>query len=173
MNEKPRKVGEIAVQLGVVPNTIRNYCKRYPDYLSISANPPSNGVRLFTTHDLNVLAFINNAVNEGLNHDEIAVQLAAKTFNSDGVDLIVGLAEVMPPETAPTAQEGQGEAMLLPAVISDMQTRLQALELDRVVQARQLSHKAVRYARLEGAAIALLAGGFVMYLWWLLMGIGS
>lgn len=76
-------------------------------------------------------------------------------------------------DATPNAQDGQGEAILLPAVISDMQTRLQALERDRVVQARQLSRRAVRYARLEGAAIALLAGGFVMYLWWLLMGIGS
>lgn len=106
MNEKPRKVGEIAEALGVVPNTIRNYCKRYASYLSASANPPANGVRLFTTRDLNALTFIHAAVKEGASHDEITVQLAAKSFSDGDVDVIVGMAEVLPPEASPEPQEG-------------------------------------------------------------------
>lgn len=167
MNAKPRKVGEIADALGVVPNTIRNYCRRYPSYLSASANPPSNGMRLFTTRDFNVLAFIHNAVNEGLNHDEISMQLAEKSFNSDGVDLIVGLAEVMPVEETPKPQEGPEAPLLVSSAISDLQARMRAMERARALQEHKLEERERRWARLEGAVIALLAGGFVLWIWYL------
>jgi DNA-binding transcriptional MerR regulator len=156
---------EAAPLVGVAASTIRNWCKTFANELSPGANPPSGNERRLTQEDVAKLQRVKAWRDNRLPPQEITRLLQAAATADDLTHIVI--------DATPTAQEGQGEALLLPAVISDIQTRLQALERDRVVQARQLSHKAVRYARLEGAAVALMAGGFVMYLWWLLMGIGS
>lgn len=164
MNAKPFKVGDLATQLGVVPNTIRNYCKRYAPYLSAGANPPAGRERLFTTRDLNVLTYINVAVNEGVQHDELTVQLAAKTFNDGEADVVVGMVEVMPAKVAPSPQEGQGDALAVHAALSTMQAQINAIQRTQTT----LLRAAVLWGALWGAIGALTFAGFVVWVLWLL-----
>jgi DNA-binding transcriptional MerR regulator len=135
MSETPMKVGEIALQLGVDRNTIRNWCRRYAAHLSEGANPPPGGQRIFTTRDANVLAYIHTAMNDGVNHDEIAIRLGEKTFNEGEIDIVVGETPVqpttpveMPPETTRPASDAPEAPILLPVLLTSIDKRIDALE---------------------------------------------
>lgn len=163
--EKPMKVGEIASTFGVDSNTVRNWCKRYADYLSPAAKPAGGGVRLFSSRDFAVLSYIHSGLNGGMNHDEIAVKMAEMSFNDGQVDIIIGLADVLPPEATPTSQEGQGEALAVQVALSTMQNQIEAVQ--RRLDARDL--KAIYEAERRGAAVALVFVGFLLLFAWLLV----
>jgi DNA-binding transcriptional MerR regulator len=160
MPETPVKVGEIAKSLAVDPNTIRNYCRRYPQYLSPSANPANGGTRLFTSRDVALLSFIHSALHSGMNHAEISMKLHEKSFNVDGQDIVVGMVDVVPAQAAQTALA----PLALPAEISIMRHEIDEI---RATQ-RLLLRAAVLWGALLGAIAALVAGGFMLWVLWLL-----
>lgn len=166
MNAKPMKVGEIAMQFNVTPNTVRNWCRRYAAYLSAGANPTGGGERIFSPRDIAVFAYVHTAMQDGVNHGEIALQLAEKTFNSDGEDLFVGLTEVVsttPAQAPPTAQESPSDAGMLPIVLSSMASRQDATDkridsLERALLA--LDQRQV--ARADSMVTGIVIGGAVV-----------
>lgn len=100
-HESPRKVSDLAAAFGVDANTIRQWCRRYAQYLSAGAKPPSGGTRLFSARDFSVLSYVHAALNSGMNHAEIGMKMAEISFNDGESDVIVGLPEVLPPESPP------------------------------------------------------------------------
>lgn len=152
---------EAARLVGVSASTIRNWCKAFANDLSDGANPPPGNERRLTQDDIAKLQRVKMWRDNRRTPQEIARLLQA-VATEEPAHIVID---------APTPQEAHSDALLLPAVISDMQSRLQALERERVAQARQLTRRAVRYARLEGAIVATLAGAFVLWVWWLLMGL--
>lgn len=166
------KVGEIAIQLGVDRNTIRNWCKRYAAHLSEGANPSTGSERLLTTRDVNVLTYIQSAVNDGVNHDEITVRLGEKTFNAHEIDIVVGESQdepVQPPEAPQTPLETSlattDSPAMLPMVLTSIEARLQSLERHRDAQIRD----ATREGEIRGATLALAIGGVVLFIIWSLL----
>ena len=156
MNAKPLKVGEIAKQLGVTTNTVRNWCKRYAEHLSYSANPPGGGERLFNTQDVNVLTYIQSAMNEGMNHHEIAVRLGEKEFSSNEVEIIVptpGTSLTAPPEQPQDAPNGP---TMLPAVLQTIDSRFQAIE--RRIEAQAIEAMAAQRDRVTMLVVGGLGG---------------
>jgi DNA-binding transcriptional MerR regulator len=166
MNAKPLKVGEIAKQFGVTTNTIRNWSKRYTEHLSDSANPPGGGERLFTTRDVNVMAYIQSAMNEGMNHNEISVRLGEKTFTGASVDIIV---------PTPTPQEAPDGPAMLPAVLQSIDSRFQAIERRievQAIEARAAQRERVAMLVVGGLGGILLTVG-VLAAWVWMMGNGG
>lgn len=161
--EKPMKVGEIASTFGVDSNTVRNWCKRYADYLSPAARPAGGGVRLFSSRDFAVLSYIHSALNGGMIHDEIAVKMAEMSFNDGEVDIIVGLADVLPPEATPTSQEGQGEALAVQVALSTMQSQIEAVRSNQ----ERLLNRELRYGMMMGSIVTLAAAAFLLWVLWL------
>lgn len=156
---------EAAPLVGVSANTIRGWCKLYADELSAGANPPPGNERRLTQEDIAKLQRVKAWRDDRMPPQEIARLLQAAATADEQAHIVI--------DATPTPQERQGEVLLLSAVITDIQVRLQALERERVVQARKLEGRAIRWARLEGAVIALLAGGFVLWILWLLANVGE
>lgn len=160
MNANPMKVGEIAKQLGVTTNTVRNWCRRYAESLSESANPPGGGERLFTTQDVNVLAYIQSAMNEGMNHAEIAVRLGEKEFSSAEVETIVPTPGTsitthhQPPQDAPDSPA------MLPAVLQGIDSRFQAIE--RRIEAQAVEAKATQSERINILITGIVIGAVLV-----------
>lgn len=75
--QMPRKTGEIAKDLNVTPNTIRNWCELYARFLSPLANPTlGNQERIFTPRDVTVLKMIAQLRAERKTHSEITQRLS-------------------------------------------------------------------------------------------------
>ena len=60
---------DIAKELGVTTNSIRNWTRRYAEYLSDSAYPKPGAQRTFTQRDRVVMSFVAQMVNDGRRHD--------------------------------------------------------------------------------------------------------
>lgn len=163
MTEKPMKVGEIAKTFGVDPNTVRNWCERYAEYLSDAAKPPTGGVRLFSSRDFTVLSFVNSALNGGMIHDEIAMKMAETSFNAGESDIILSYIDIPPPQTKITTQETQYVVIELPSTAI---ARFEAIE--RRLDARDRS--IMLWGALWGAIAALGLGAFVLWVLWLVVG---
>lgn len=161
--EKTMKVGEIAKLLDVDPNTIRNWCKRYAPYLSPTANPPTGNDRYLSARDYNVLAYIQSAVNGGLNHHELVVKLGEMSFNDGEADIIIGLSEVLPPQAYPTPQEGRSDALMVQEALSTMRGQIEALRRTQQV----LLSEALRWGMLLGSIVTLAAAAFLVWVLWL------
>ena len=166
------KVGEIARRLDVVPNTIRNWSKRYAPYLSPGANPAGGGERAYSLRDLNVLTFIHAAVHEGVNHDELTLQLKARTFSSDDVDIIIGLQEVMP-ESSQNATESHSDDFPLMVALSSIEKRQDTTDkrIDDMQQTIILLQRnqadrvnAIVTGMVIGGAIVLIVVAWVLWL---------
>lgn len=152
--------------VGKAANTIRGWCKLYASVLSAGANPPAGNERRLTREDIAKLQRVKQWRDERRPPQEITRLLQAAANDLEAAHIVI--------DATPNAQDRQGEALLLPAVISDLQgdivdvrTRLQALERKDEEQEHKLEERERRWARLEGAAIALLAGGFVLWVWYL------
>lgn len=127
------KVGEVAKLLDVTGNTIRNYCKHHAAHLSQHANPPGNGTRVFTLRDLNVLRYVQVALQEGETHAEIARNIAHIDFDDDDESIVVArpTTHTSPLPTSPqTAQNERDEAFALQAIQSSMQAQIDAIRSD-------------------------------------------
>lgn len=61
----------VAARLGVSPSTIRNWAKEFGHYLGSSANPGWGRARDFTESDIEILAAIAWAANQGMNYQQI------------------------------------------------------------------------------------------------------
>jgi DNA-binding transcriptional MerR regulator len=176
MNEKTMKVGEIAIQLGVDRNTVRNWCRRYAPHLSETANPPLGGERLLTTRDVNILTYIHTAVNDGVSHDEIAVRLGEKAFNDHEIDIVVGEEQDTALTTQPTEtpQDAPQEPLLLPAVLTAIDGRIEAME--RRLEAQIAETRAVQRDRMSmfiwGAIVGLIGALALFTVAYLLVTVG-
>lgn len=129
---------EAAPMIGISANTVRGWCKLYADELSPGANPSPGNERRLTQEDIAKLQRVKAWRDSRLPPQEIARLLQAAATGNEQAHIVI--------DATPSSQEGQGEAYLLPAVITDIQARLQALERERVVQARKLEGRAIRCA---------------------------
>ena len=163
MPEKPMKVGEIAKTLGVDPNTVRNWCERYAAYLSDAAKPTDGGTRLFSSRDVSILTYIHSCLHSGLNHTEISMKMAERGSNADGEDIIVGMVEVMPTESPPTPQEGQGDALIVHVALTAMQEQINGIVRNQTTLLREATLRGA----LLGAIAALAFAAFVVWVFWL------
>ena len=82
---------------GLDASTIRRWCAWHSAHLSAGANPAPPGQRLLTAQDVEMLREVQRLRRAGLTTPAINTQLAGRVF-----------AAV---ETAPTAQDGPGEAI--------------------------------------------------------------
>lgn len=160
---------QVAQRANVTGQTIRNFSTQYGQFLSAAARGEA-GPRLYDDEDVETLCTIAALRKSGVPSHEVMQRL--RNHVAPPIVDVNPQYSLNDPSTSPkvplNVTDAQGEALLLPAVISDLQTRLQALERDRVVQARQLTRRAVHMARIEGAIVALLAGAFLLYVLWLL-----
>jgi len=103
--KSPCNVGELAEMFDVTPNTVRNWAKRYAEFLSAGANPGVGHQRTFSTRDVNVFSFVSSYLADGLNHDEIRGAIALKSIPDDQPVSIVDDAEDEAEETKPARLE--------------------------------------------------------------------
>ena len=89
MAEDLYRIGAVAHQLDMTNAGLRKWCDEYADLLSQHATPEAGTARRFTQQDVDVLLQIAKLRGQGLNHDEIRLQLNQQ-------------AAEMPPETEPT-----------------------------------------------------------------------
>ena len=68
-------IKQLADQLGVAPNTIRNWTSVYGEYLTPGANPPQGQRRTLSDHDLRVFAYVTAMKDAGHEQDEIVERL--------------------------------------------------------------------------------------------------
>lgn len=131
--ESPRRISDLATAFGVDANTIRQWCKRYADYLSPEAKPPSGGTRLFSSRDYGILHYVHSALKSGMNHAEITLKMGEISFKEGESDIIVGVTEVIQgdspsiqPDSPPDSQPITlvlNEIVLLRRELSEAQAR--------------------------------------------------
>lgn len=68
---------DIAQVFSVTPQTVRNWCTDFTDYLSSEAAPDTPGTkRMFTEDDVKVFVLIREMTQRGSNYDEVRKALA-------------------------------------------------------------------------------------------------
>jgi len=112
-DETTFRPSDVARELNVTTNTVRNWTKRYNKFLSDGTRPEGRDERAFNRRDLAVLHYINQHVNEGYTHDYIAKRLPETTFSDDEV--------ILPPEP-PQDATGRPSDALAPASALDAST---------------------------------------------------
>lgn len=163
-HEPPRRVTDLATAFGVDANTIRQWCKRYAAYLSDGAKPPVGGTRLFSSRDFAVLSYVNSALNAGMIHGEIAMNMGEMSFNDGESDIIVGIAEVLAPESpsihpeSPTPHEG------IQLVLNELVSLRQELATERAKQGTRMDYF------MSGAVVGIFCAIIVAALWFYLWG---
>lgn len=69
------RTSQVANLLGVSDNTIRNYSKEFPEFLSESANPEKYAERYFTDLDVEILGVIVGWKKQGYTYEQIRDKL--------------------------------------------------------------------------------------------------
>lgn len=112
--------------------TLRRWCIAHAHYLSDGANPGKDAPRRLTDRDVEVLRTVAQLRSEGLTTEGVNERLATLSFAV--VDNVDNPAKtdvhnlVTAPTPPPNAQEGQGDALLLPVALSSMDKRIEAIE---------------------------------------------
>jgi DNA-binding transcriptional MerR regulator len=115
---------QAAIVIGASASTIRNWCKVYAGELSKGANPPTGTERRLTQQDVAKLQQVKVSRDNRIGVDEIIKQLQAAANDNQVVPFTVDVA----PTSHMAPQEGQGEALYLPTVITTLQGRMDAME---------------------------------------------
>lgn len=129
-DETTFRPSDVARELNVTTNTVRNWTKRYNEFLSDGTRPEGRNERAFNRRDLAILHYVNQHVNEGYTHDYIAKRLPETTFSDDEV--------ILPPETAAkplqndTAAPGDAIAPASALDASTLATLLQSVQSDTI-----------------------------------------
>lgn len=148
-----------ASMIGASPSTIRNWCKTYADQLSAAANPPLGQERRLLQSDVATLQQIKAMRDAGQRADDIRSLLQSAKVSGSDSQLTIDVA----PTPAPKPQEGQGDVLLLPAVLAGMDRRFEAIE--RRLEARE------RYAWLwtfgMGVWVGLVTMGAIFFAVWI------
>lgn len=152
------KVGQIAKELDVTPNTIRAWSKLYAAWLSSTATPTdAQTARKYNLRDVAVLRAVAAMRNEGKIHTEIVDALNSMAFPD-----IVGEEDPQPEATQQAAQAPQSaqDAPQLPAMVVDLLRQEIAAVRQETAQAQRQQRDRVTmllYGVLIGAvgAIAL------------------
>jgi DNA-binding transcriptional MerR regulator len=104
-----QKVKDAAAALGVSPNTVRVYTRRFKDYFSPAAAPPPGQARRFAPDDMTTLFTIRLMYQDGKDAEAIAAALAAGNY-IEPVEPETGQEE---PETK--TEDAQAAPQLSPA----------------------------------------------------------
>lgn len=133
-----RKTNDVATMLDITTETVRDWCKRYADFLSDNATPNMGGTRSFTDDDILIFTTINTLRNQGMNHDQVLEQLNEGTRIEDvGVDYDQLLATP------------QGRAMTIQQ-LKNLNERISQLETDNEHMLNELRQKERELGKLEG-----------------------
>jgi DNA-binding transcriptional MerR regulator len=151
---------QVADKANVSVGSVRNWSNDYAELLSSGASGKA-GPRLYTDEDMQVLCTVAALRRTGMLPAAIIARLKA-----DAAPPVVDVAPSPPTETLQTSyntpqtpQDALQANFLLPVVLSSHETRIAALEAH--------TRGAAWWNRLEGAAMALAVGGFVLWLLWL------
>lgn len=71
----PHSTKQVADFIGVSPQTIRQYCDEFGEYLSDSATPPKGETRRFTDSDRDTMYAIRELLASGMTYDAVRSQL--------------------------------------------------------------------------------------------------
>lgn len=140
---------------GLSEQSIRNYSRDYAELLSPQARGQA-GARLFDDADIQTLITIASLRREGIPQAEVIARLRAG-------DIVVDTTPT-PQQTTPSPQEAPHATFALQVAQSSLQRQIDEL---RGTQ-RLLLRAAVLWGALLGAIAALVAGGFVLWVLWLL-----
>lgn len=94
--------------------TISNWCKEFAPYLSVTANPPSNGHRRFTEDDVGVLVLITSMKDMGNTYEDIHASLS------------IGQRGQLPTPSPNAITPAMQQMMTLQARIIDLEEQLDA-----------------------------------------------
>lgn len=154
---------DVARLANVTPQTIRDFTKRYADFLSPQASP-ENGARLYTDEDTEILRTVAALRRSGISHSKIAAQLRSRNEVPPVVD-------VTPSNQAQEPPKNGLESFLAPQIIQSITTtRFDALErrFDSLeTMQTTLLRAALLWGIVLGAIGAMVVGGFVQWLLWL------
>lgn len=146
-----RQMAEIA---GVSEQTARNYSRVYAELLSPQARG-ATGPRLFSDQDVQVFCSIAAMRRGNIPPQEIIERI------KDGDVFVDHTTPQQATQSPQTALEATQTSIV---VYADLQRRIEAVERRQDV----LLRAAVLWGALWGAIAALVAGGFVLWLLWLL-----
>jgi len=126
-DETTFRPSDVARELGVTTNTVRNWTRRYNEFLSDGTRPEGRQERAFSRRDLAVLHYVNAHVNEGYTHDYIAKRLPETTFSDDEVILPADVATESPQTPQePLHEPLQPTAMVDANALAPLLTALQS-----------------------------------------------
>ena len=78
-----RQVSDLARLFGVDRDTVKKWCYKFSEYLSVTANPPKGQVRFFTDTNLQVLALVYYYWEDEPDYEAIRYRLNAGDHNED------------------------------------------------------------------------------------------
>ena len=159
---------DIAKELGVTTNSIRNWTRRYSDFLSDSAAPKPGAQRALTQRDRIVLAYINGLLNDGHRHEYIATRLAETSFSDDEAtpaDLLASVTKAAQvPATALPAAPAADQVTAIAAMLADAHVK----QLDDIrgrlsqLEAQQAEQGDSRSRLLVGITAGFVAGAVLV-----------
>ena len=156
---------DIAKELDVTTNSIRNWTRRYAEYLSDSAAPKPGAQRALTQRDRIVLAYINGLLKDGHRHEYIATRLAETSFSDDEATPADLLANVTTRPLAvtdePSATQTTADASAYLALIQRQDERSQSQD-ERIRQLEDTVRRIDNHTRLIVAAVAGIVAGAVI-----------
>lgn len=156
---------DIAKELGVTTNSIRNWTRRYAEYLSDSAYPKPGAQRALTQRDRIVLAYINGLLKDGHRHEYIATRLAETSFSDDEAtpaDLLANVTERRLTITdEPQTAMATADASAYLALIQRQDERSQSQD-ERIRQLEDTVRRIDNHTRLIVAAVAGIVAGAVI-----------
>ncbi len=123
------KTSEAAKRLAVSPATVRNYSRRFAEYLSDSA---ARTPRQFTEQDLSIMAVARDSLAEGNTYDDVAESLALVDM-----DRLQPLPEPEPEPTTPS-QTALGLSDQFQDIIQALVGQWQAIAEERRLEVERL-----------------------------------
>jgi DNA-binding transcriptional MerR regulator len=157
-------VSQVARQANIAPNTVRGYAKKFPDLFSEAATP-LQGERRFNDDDVATICSLVALKNSGM-----ALMDAAERLRSqEAPPVIDAIATPLQAPASPQTALAAPQATLQP--YNDLQRQIdeirhaqRRLEIERATERRNDKLQGA----LWGAIAALVAGGFVLWLLYLL-----
>jgi DNA-binding transcriptional MerR regulator len=160
--QTPAQVAKLA---NVTAQTIRNYTDTYGELLSTAARR-EDGSRLYTDEDVRILCDIASLRKSRVPPGEIIERI-----RNNEVPPIIDVTPNVPSNAPQEPSKDAPDAPLaLQLVVPSLQRQMDMMERQIETLARRVEAKdrgAVWWARLEGAALALIAGAFLLFLLWL------
>jgi DNA-binding transcriptional MerR regulator len=153
----PAQVARLA---NVTPQTIRNYTREYAHLLSTQASGKS-GNRLFTDEDVRILCAIADLRKSGVPPHEIASHLREET------PPIIDITPQSPSNADFSPQMPLVAQSHVVARFDALETRIDNYMTELRAEFRQRRKYDVLWGMLLGAILALVAGGFLLFVMWL------